>query len=891
MAFTLPLLAVVWVSVFNAYDRYKTVREISQLQQFTRIAVKAGTLVGQLQSERGLSLIYLESRHSMFRERLQSARASTDHHLAQLNAHLHDAGYPITHSVIYQNIDLTALALGGNRLRNIRRRVDTHDTTEADIDFNYTQPILDINRQINQLSALTRQNELGRELNAYFILNRYRELLGRERILLSFAILNQALDEAQLKQLMFMAGQENSLITGFLSQVDNPNRFGSIGYKTRSGRFRQALIETPDREQLLETNSTEDWFEWQSERIRQVTDIEKRLVDNILEKTETLAAAANNELWRYLVISPATLLVSIFLALLIFKQIRFRLLLARNVFDHTHDRITVTDANSRIVDVNAAFTRITGYDRQEVLGQRPSMLKSGKQEAAFYEKLWQDLQTSGFWQGEIWNRRKNGEFYAELTTISAVRDRKGVTRNYVAVSSDITDRASEHQRQLQHSAYHDPLTGLPNQMLAMDRLDHALNASRRVMRPLIVASIDLDHFSAINDRHGHAFGDQLLELVAQRLKTILRDGDTLARIGGDEFLVIIEDFDTKDSARKLLKRIQQELSSPFMIKEHNVSVSASIGATSTPGDAGDADTLIRHSTQALHQAKLNGRSRLSWFDPQQGKHQRALSELIERLGKAITDNELRLHYQPKVHMVTGRVFGFEALLRWEHPEKGLLPPGEFLPPIEQHPFSIMIGNWVIEQAITQILDWQAKGLQLSVSVNINALQLLDKDFIQTLEKHIRRHPELDPSNLELEILESAAINDIDRAGKILADCHSLGIKVSLDDFGTGYAALEYLKRLPAETLKIDQTFIRDMHADTGDQAIVRGIIGLADAFGFGVIAEGVETEAQGVMLISMGCHNAQGYGIAKPMPASAAEAWLHQWQPPLSWLDTGKEKG
>ena len=285
----------------------------------------------------------------------------------------------------------------------------------------------------------------------------------------------------------------------------------------------------------------------------------------------------------------------------------------------------------------------------------------------------------------------------------------------------------------------------------------------------------------------------------------------------------------------------------------------------------------------LHQAKHNGRARLSWFDPEQGRDQSAFSQLLHRLEKAIVENELCLHYQPKVDMATGELLGVESLLRWQDPERGMIPPGAFLPQVEQHPISIDIGNWVLDTAISQVEKWKARGIDVSVSVNINAVHLLDPDFISTLRGHIRRYPGFNPASLELEILESTAINDIELAGKVLTECRKLGVHVSLDDFGTGFAALDYLKRLPADTLKIDQSFVRDMEDDKGNRAIIKGIIGLARAFNFDVIAEGVETTEQGCTLIELGCLNAQGFGIARPMPAHEFDSWRQTWKPPAAW--------
>jgi len=882
-AFSLPMLALVWLSVSIGLDRYGTVRKTEQLRSITHLATKTGSLVGQLQRERGMSSVFLESQGQLFADKLQNTRQSTNTHLERLKEQLAKTRYPVTHSTFFQNVRLLAGALIDNDLTKIRSRIDGNQISAHDASGTFTQYILGFNEQISQLSGFTSHNGIGRTLNAFFIMNRLRESVGKERELVSVALVNRSLTEDQLRQLTNLAGQQQTLITGLLSQTDASNIYHKLKTKTSAEGFRNQLISAPDKPAVLLDMSPGDWFSLRTERLDQISEVENRLSQDVLDATHTLLDDARQDLWRYLTVSSLMLLAGAILTFLLFRQIQSGLLLTHAVLKHTHDRITVTDARARIIEVNNAFERVSGYQRSEALGRNPSILNSGHQDNSFYRELWESLQAHDKWQGEIWNRRKNGELFAELTTINAVRDKHGVVRNYVAVSSEITERAHEHQRQLEHKAYHDPLTGLPNQMLARDRLEQACKAAKRSSRQLIVACIDLDNFRTINDQYGHSSGDLLLALVARRLNGRLQEGDTLARTGGDEFLVIVEGCYSSSAIREVLVELQQELSGPFQLPQSLVTVTASIGATVFPDDTDDADALIRHATQALHQSKDFGRARVSWFDPQVGRKQNALADLIRELETAIKNNELCLFYQPKVNMATGQVLGLEALLRWQHPERGLVPPGQFLPQLEQHPFSITVGNWVIETAVAQLLAWQARGTSMRISINVNALQLLDSDFVKILEQQLRRHPELNPGNLDLEILESAAISDINRAAEVLRECQNLGIGVSLDDFGTGYAALEYLKRLPAETLKIDQTFIREMHRDSGDRAIVRGIIGLADAFGFGVIAEGVETEKQGCMLIELGCPNAQGYHIAKPMPAEMVEDWVAGWQPPLTW--------
>lgn len=881
LAYILPVIAIIWMSVFRGIELYQTVDNIRQLKRNTNLAVEAGLLVGSVQLERGLSAIYLDGLNAVQVQKLEPARRETDKYLGSFQSTLsapinqqQPSGFTLALSDIGQSLA---------KLPEIRQRIDSRQVSADDMLLYYTRHIERINGLIARLSGQADDAQIARKLNAYFILIRLKELLGKERVIISRALVTTKLTDQQLGTLHHLSGGQQNALIGFQSQINIADLARPLFFESAAKNFRDLLFSPTDRQPLMKGTSPEQWFNWQSERMRKIGPVENELIKNILTDTHNKLAAAQYELWRYVIISPLILLTALTLTFLIFRHIKARFQLTEAVFEHTNDSIIVTDARARIVEVNNAFSRITGYSRAEALGKNPSILKSGRQDHNSYKTFWRELKQNGTWQGELWNRRKNGEIYAELTTINAIRNRHGSTRYYVAVSFDTTDRAFEHQRQLEYRSYHDPLTGLPNQMLLRDRLEHALHLSKREEKQIILACVDLDHLKQINDQYGYAFGDEMLVLVSKRLRSLLRDSDSLARTGGDEFFLVIEALDAPDQASQVLERVKRELSEPFVLHGHSVALTASIGATVFPSDTGDADALIRHATQALHQSKHNGRACLSWYDSQNGHNQNLLSLLIRRLERAITSNELRLYYQPKVNMVTGELLGLEALLRWQDPVRGLVPPGEFLPRIEQHPFSIMIGNWVIETAISRIEQWKSAGIDVKVSVNVNALQLLDPGFTESLDACIRRHPGFDPGSLELEILESVAINDIGRAGEVLSECQNLGISVSLDDFGTGFSSLEYLKRLPADSLKIDQTFVRDMENDAGDRAIVRGIIGLATAFSFDVIAEGVETEDQGCTLITMGCINAQGFGIARPMPPEEFVSWMEVWEPPASW--------
>ncbi|HEY5292271.1 MAG TPA: EAL domain-containing protein, partial [Burkholderiales bacterium] len=567
------------------------------------------------------------------------------------------------------------------------------------------------------------------------------------------------------------------------------------------------------------------------------------------------------------------------------KQADEKLHLAASVFTHAREGIMIAAPDGTIIDVNDTFSLITGYSRDEVLGRNERMLSSGRQGEAFYGDLWRVLVEEGYWSGEVWNRRKNGEEYAELRTISTVRDAQGNPKQYVVLFSDITV-SKEHERQLEHIAHYDALTSLPNRVLLADRLHQAMAQAHRRAQPLAVAYLDLDGFKVINDRHGHDTGDQLLMTMAANMKQVLREGDTLSRLGGDEFVAVMLDLPDVEASVPMLARLLAAAARPVHVGDLLLEVSASLGVTFYPqAEDVDADQLLRQADQAMYQAKLAGKNRYHVFDAEQDRSVRGHHESVERIRRALAEREFVLHYQPKVNMRTGKVIGAEALIRWQHPEKGLLPPAVFLPVIEDHGLAVEIGEWVIDAALAQMALWQTAGLDMPVSVNVGARQLQQAGFPQRLREILAAHPNVRPGDLELEVLETSALEDVAGVSQIIQACREVGVMFALDDFGTGYSSLIYLKRLPVTLLKIDQSFVRDMLEDPDDLAILEGVIGLAAAFRRQVIAEGMETVEHGEMLLQLGCELAQGYGIARPMPASELSGWSATWRPDPSWIN------
>jgi len=569
------------------------------------------------------------------------------------------------------------------------------------------------------------------------------------------------------------------------------------------------------------------------------------------------------------------------------------------VIDSAMDAIISVDPMQRIVLFNTAAEHMFGTTAAQIMGQSLGRLIPQALRARHQSHIdnFAVAGASNRTMGEhmpLTALRANGEEFPIEASISRVQ--VGGQTLFTAIVRDISDDtrarlALEAANQdlertnaaLDRLGHYDALTGLPNRTSLAERLLAAMARSQLQGRSLAVALIDLDGFKPINDTHGHEMGNDLLVEVGRRIKAVLRPGDCLARMGGDEFVVMLVDLEVGLDCEPLLNDILTAIAAPMVLRDETLSVTASIGVTIFPQDGDDADRLVRHADQAMHLAKQAGRNRHVVFDTDLAARVSAQRESFRHIQRAVTRNELVLYYQPKVHMRSGVVIGAEALIRWQHPEHGLLPPAAFMPAIEGHAISITVGKWVVATALAQMAAWQARGLKLSVSVNIASLQLQHDGFAAHLADELARFPTVPAQRLEIEILETSALHDIAHIAGVMRACQALGVRFALDDFGTGYSSLSYLRRLPAEMVKIDQSFIRDMLGDREDLAIVKGVIALARAFSREVIAEGVETIAHGTALLALGCQLAQGYGIARPMPADALPLWLANWKPDAAW--------
>jgi len=540
-----------------------------------------------------------------------------------------------------------------------------------------------------------------------------------------------------------------------------------------------------------------------------------------------------------------------------------RLQLAAQVFENAAEGILITSPQGVIEMVNPAFTRITGYAADEVIGKHPNLLHSGRHDKDFYERMWSSVNAADIWQGEVWNRRKSGEVYPEWLNISPVRDESGQVVHYLGIFSDIS-AVKRTEAQLEHMAHHDALTGLPNRALLNDRIDTALRRAQRADRMVAVVFLDLDRFKDINDSFGHAIGDQVLKQVAVRLRETMRDEDTVARLGGDEFVILIEDVEQPSQTDTATERVLACLHPPVTVDHQEFYVGASLGVSIFPRDGYTADALIRNADTAMYQAKRLGRNTVQRYSEQQTESARHRMRLENALRRAVESQRFEVWFQPQVELGSGALTGFEALCRWPDADRGMIPPSEFIPLAESTGLIVPIGEFMLRATAKVVVDWRKRGLvPPPVAVNVSGRQLRRLDFLTTVCSVLEEEG-CRPEWIELEVTESDILKDAEPAIATLHGIREMGIAIALDDFGTGFSSLSYLKRLPIETLKIDRSFISGLPGDANDRAIVQAVLAMGRSLEMRVLAEGVETAAQVSALRLMGCTLAQGYRFGRP---------------------------
>ena len=555
------------------------------------------------------------------------------------------------------------------------------------------------------------------------------------------------------------------------------------------------------------------------------------------------------------------------------KSMEESLKLAGRVFESTTNGIMITDPQGQILDVNPALSEMTGFARGDMLGQNPSIFKSGRHEQGFYQGLWRSLVQTGSWRGEIWNRRQDGEVFPCWETVSVVKGPGGETTNYVAVMSDLS-ALKDVEEQLEYLSRNDPLTGLPNRVTLRDRLVHSLSYAKMNEQAVVLLYLDLDHFKLINESLGHQRGDQLLIKVSERLKENIREIDTLIRWSGDHFAIaMVDDLETTEAALTA-QRILEGFKEPFDLDGHRVFVSASIGLAVHPADAGDENELIQHGDTAMNAAKEDGRNRYKFFASHMNAKVTERLNLNVEMRTALENREFRLHYQPRLDLTSGRVQGMEALIRWQHPSRGLVPPDKFLPAAEESDLIVQIGSWVLKEACGQAQKWLAQGLEIGrVAVNLSGRQFWDEDLVEMVAGTLKEF-DLPTSRLELEVTESVVMSNVENASRILSELVEMGIETSLDDFGTGYSSLYYLKKLPLHILKIDKSFVGELPHSLDDATIVETIANLGHSFGLKLVVEGVETKDQLEFVRELGCELVQGYYFSRPLPPDELASFL-----------------
>ncbi len=555
------------------------------------------------------------------------------------------------------------------------------------------------------------------------------------------------------------------------------------------------------------------------------------------------------------------------------KQLEDQQQLAAAVFENSQEAILITDPKNRIISVNAAFTRVTGYAAEAMIGQSPSILSSGRHDQKFYDNLYRELATNDYWQGEIWDKRYNGEVYPKWLSISVIKDEKGEVKNYVAIFSDISERKHA-QEKIEYLAQHDPLTGLPNRLLLHDRFDHAVTIADREKTGMAMLFLDLDNFKQINDSLGHEAGDKLLIHIAERLKECIREIDTVCRQGGDEFIILLHEIDDINAISRIAQKILDVIAQPYELEANVVSTSFSIGISLFPNDGKSFAMLQKKADTAMYHAKESGRNAYRFFTEKMNIDTLERFQLLNQLRDAIQKQEFILYYQPQIDIKTGHITGVEALIRWQHSKLGIINPVRFIPLAEESGLIIPIGEWVLQQACRQAKSWHESGLpKITVAVNLSSLQFKRGDIFETVCQALTNSG-LEPQYLELELTETILLHDIEETMAVIQKLKYLGVKLSIDDFGTGYSSMSYLKQLKVDKLKIDQSFVSDLVDDSEDAAIVKAIIQLGESLQLNVIAEGVETKRQLEFLKSNGCNEAQGYYFSRPVTADKATHFI-----------------
>jgi diguanylate cyclase (GGDEF)-like protein/PAS domain S-box-containing protein len=665
----------------------------------------------------------------------------------------------------------------------------------------------------------------------------------------------------------------NPILAGNVAGIERRLQVLGEGPENLFDIRREQLLVHSQIEQLLASN-------------RSVAAQLKQQVEQLVEEVQDQAARLGVQLEKSRGANRALLVLVFLIGLILLLIIAFfsirtlekqdrDIRQAAMVFESTGEGVIITDPHARIVAVNQAFSQSSEYERDEIAGRHIRILRSKRHLKVFYEEVFETLSQTGRWQGEIYTRKKSGDSCLEWLTVNAVKDNKGNVSQYVAVFSDVAI-VKRSLQQLDHLAHHDTLTGLPNRLLLQDRINHAIHRAHRERRQLAVLFIDLDRFKNINDTLGHTVGDRLLRISATRLSNQIREGDTVARLGGDEFIILLEDYRVSGDARSVAKKVMDSLGQVYNIKGQGLFITASIGISLYPKDGVTADELVSNSDAAMYRAKEKGKNNYQFYTSDLTVIARENLRLESSLRLALERDEFVLYYQPKWKTKTGEITGVEALLRWQHPERGLIGPAEFLTALEDYGLILPVGKWILQTACRQARAWREQGLPaIQMSINLSGQQIAEGGLLQTVTDSLAES-RLDPRYLELELTEGFIMQQPDEVIILLNSLRAMGVSIAIDDFGTGHSSLSYLKQLPVKKLKIDRSFVRDIPADPDDMAITSAIVALGHRLKMSIVAEGVETEEQLAFLTEEGCEEAQGYLFSMPLPENELRPLLER---------------
>lgn len=854
---------------------------------WTETAIVFNALIHELQTERGLSRGLISAGGLQFAPELQAQYMRTERAMERLRS----ASASVARSAPFMASAVEQMLHQLHELDALRSSVLSRELSGDRALVRYTALVSPL---FDHLYATTRVEEkdwVFRRQMAFLFFLQAKEMAGQERALLTAMLSAGDYSQTRLSAFHRIRAEERVLEEKFRQFADGHvvERYDAVlaaPFVNDIERMRQLVLAANMGEEPLGRviPLAAQWFTLSSQKIDALNEFESLLVDHLLEAAEDLQTRAQAALHIHRLGIVLSLLLATALLLQMWRGRELTdtdLQLAAEVFRNSVEAIIITDAASRIVEVNGAFTRTTGYSRDEIIGQEMQILDSGRHDENFRDAMWRKVHATGSWEGEAWNRRKDGEAYPALLSIAGVKSRRGEVAHYIVTSVDLT-KYKETEAMLERLRTFDPLTGLPNREALTSALDQAVVTASRNESRFALVELGLDRFKVINESLGHLTGDQVLIGAAEAIKKLLRRHDIAARSSGDRFAILLPDMDDPRAIGAFCERLLTAFRKPIDVDQRPLHVSISIGISLFPDDGDDSRTLQRNVETALNSAKSDGRGVYKFYSAQMNAAGVQLLALEQRLRQALDRGEFSLAYQPQVETSTGKLIGLEALLRWRNSELGTVSPIQFIPIAESTGIIVPIGEWVLLEACTQAQRWRERtGSDFEIAVNLSARQFVREDLCATVHDALERSG-LPAHALELEITEGLLMHDPADATRILNDLRDLGVKVALDDFGTGYSSLAYLKNFPLDRLKLDRAFVKDLPDNESDCAISHAVIALGHNLGLQVLAEGVETQMQHEFLVNAGCDHCQGYFFSRPLPAEEVEGFIDAHWLPLS---------